>query len=143
MEAAIDDLRSTLSPIGMLPSEILTKIFEKLCNDEDIIHEKSFPVILSSVCSRWRSLVTANSSLWKHVIITTGRIHTNKTTPNSQLIKMCMERGRHSPQTLLLDDWSSSRDSYIRNLISSKDTLCNMACISFQEFLGSDVDWTR
>ncbi|KIM23276.1 hypothetical protein M408DRAFT_77770, partial [Serendipita vermifera MAFF 305830] len=110
MEGTINDLRSTLSPIDALPSEILSQIFAELCKDEIASNQKPSPLILSGVCSRWRSLVIAESSLWKHVGIEAGHMDSNESTSYAQLIQLFMERGRRSQQTLTIDDWSNSSD---------------------------------
>ncbi|KIK69368.1 hypothetical protein GYMLUDRAFT_645945 [Collybiopsis luxurians FD-317 M1] len=60
-------LRSLLAPIYCLPNELLTQIFDDVC--ENAVGPGSYelskaPFDLSAVCSRWRSLCLSHSRMW-------------------------------------------------------------------------------
>ncbi|EEB97741.1 hypothetical protein MPER_02874 [Moniliophthora perniciosa FA553] len=61
----MDKYRSLLAPVHRLPPEILTNIMSISCKSCEIKElETTPPIILSSVCGRWRDIVVSTSSLW-------------------------------------------------------------------------------
>ncbi|KIK65772.1 hypothetical protein GYMLUDRAFT_159149, partial [Collybiopsis luxurians FD-317 M1] len=61
-------LRSLLAPIHYLPNELLTQIFDHVCDDDDsdpwYYETSNTPFFLSAVCSRWRSLCLSRPEMW-------------------------------------------------------------------------------
>ncbi|KAF9065684.1 hypothetical protein BDP27DRAFT_1424555 [Rhodocollybia butyracea] len=89
LEAQRTKLRSLLSPMWKLPSEILLHIFQYICeenlfqnypwlSDQDPPTKLISPAItylpataVSSVCSRWRELALSSPSLWANMTVET------------------------------------------------------------------------
>ncbi|KAG7446987.1 uncharacterized protein BT62DRAFT_96304 [Guyanagaster necrorhizus] len=61
--------QSSLSPIRMLPAEVLAAIFEDACRATSAGSESEpvIPTVLSSVCSYWRKVCLSTRILWTHI----------------------------------------------------------------------------
>ncbi|KAL0570086.1 hypothetical protein V5O48_011880 [Marasmius crinis-equi] len=73
--------KSLLAPIHIVPSEILTMIFQFFCEKNVLSRRSTFPraILLSMVCGRWKELVYSTPSLWSGIEIDltswTGEFH--------------------------------------------------------------------
>ncbi|KAE9386341.1 hypothetical protein BT96DRAFT_1026274 [Gymnopus androsaceus JB14] len=89
-------LRSFRSPIRRLPNETVLRIFEYACGMNELTSKKlgDMPtLVISSVCSRWRSLVKTRPALWSFI-----RINMQLIPPNEFLILgLYLESSRQSP----------------------------------------------
>ncbi|KAG7445779.1 uncharacterized protein BT62DRAFT_932946 [Guyanagaster necrorhizus] len=63
----LDFHRSLLTPIRLLPEDVLLKIFEHGCVEarSTALDLNSMPWLLTRVCSHWRSLVRSTPTLWR------------------------------------------------------------------------------
>ncbi|KIK69382.1 hypothetical protein GYMLUDRAFT_146358, partial [Collybiopsis luxurians FD-317 M1] len=63
-------LRSLLEPIHRLPNELLSQIFDCVCEDTTAIRGISdAPFRLSAVCNRWRSLSLSHPKMWSNICL--------------------------------------------------------------------------
>ncbi|KIM73811.1 hypothetical protein PILCRDRAFT_80733, partial [Piloderma croceum F 1598] len=56
-----------IAPIGRLPPEILSEIFSQSCQDKQGSRKarlNKVPLLLGSVCSRWRTIALSTAQLW-------------------------------------------------------------------------------
>ncbi|KZP06125.1 hypothetical protein FIBSPDRAFT_705957, partial [Athelia psychrophila] len=51
--------QTLVAPIRQMPAEIITDIFLH-CIEDSLAH----PILLASICSRWRAIVLASPRLW-------------------------------------------------------------------------------
>ncbi|KAK7043000.1 hypothetical protein VNI00_008738 [Paramarasmius palmivorus] len=100
----IDHYRSLLSPIHRLPQELLTLIFESIC-DMNELHPSRAPsaMVLSSVCGRWRELAMSTPSLWSSIRISCSTWDDNTCESLVYLTRIFLERSRSYPLKLDLD----------------------------------------
>ncbi|KAL0069692.1 hypothetical protein AAF712_003350 [Marasmius tenuissimus] len=65
LKTSIASLRSLLSPIHQLPSELLINIFTFVCIPTRIVIDGTPDIFtLISVCGRWRDIILSTPSLW-------------------------------------------------------------------------------
>ncbi|KIM21064.1 hypothetical protein M408DRAFT_12759 [Serendipita vermifera MAFF 305830] len=77
LQTAAENLRSLCPPIRYLPTEILLYIFQLSVGKGPDLSKQGVgviafdrtPIVISQVCSRWRSLVHECKDLWNNVII--------------------------------------------------------------------------
>ncbi len=83
-------LRSLISPIRKLPSEILSRVFDFVCVTNELTSKNlaSMPALtISGVCSRWRALSRSLPNLWSRLRIDvpkTPLLHRSRTLSSSQ-----------------------------------------------------------
>ncbi|KAJ3509985.1 hypothetical protein NLJ89_g4935 [Agrocybe chaxingu] len=90
-----DQTHTDMSPnvFQVLPPELMAEIFATVCHaDSDKFlsdkqrHKRTTPLILSHVCTAWRTLIHSTPHIWSHVCL-------------------CLSRDRLSSQIDLLLDW--------------------------------------
>lgn len=124
MEATIADLRKTLSPINDMPNEILYNIFSRACSYLNPRYETPAPLILGSVCSRWRSLMLADASLWENINVYMSCVESGRLFQYKYQILCFLERGERSQQSLTLWSWTPARHLLVQDLFDTdNDTL--------------------
>lgn len=125
IEAVVHELRSKLCQINEMPNEILYQIFSDICSFFSGKDEKPAPLILGSVCSRWRSLVAADTSLWKILAIhpLATQLGSNMLDRFTSRMHHLLERGQRSQQTLLLLRWTPARHRFLHILFDNYNTL--------------------
>ncbi|KAF9075312.1 hypothetical protein BDP27DRAFT_1315869 [Rhodocollybia butyracea] len=76
LEAQRARLRALLSPVRKLPNEILSRIFQHVCENNSLrgYNAHTLPIhfsamTISFVCSRWRDLALSSPRLWAHLTI--------------------------------------------------------------------------
>lgn len=75
LKRLVSDHHSVLSPLRNFPSDLLLEIFSCFCEEDDEEYDPAYypPLVLSSVCRRWREVVFEGKTLWKE-----WRIHHNR-----------------------------------------------------------------
>ncbi|KAJ3718641.1 hypothetical protein DFJ43DRAFT_1207089, partial [Lentinula guzmanii] len=118
-------IHSILSPIHKLPLDLLGNIFEHLCYDRNYLYGSSLPNVptlnLSSVCHRWRSLVSSMPILWS----TFNMIEKEFARPHN-LLPLFLGRSHPCPIDFQLHDrneceGSSRTSKYISSLLLHSD----------------------
>ncbi|KAF9033964.1 hypothetical protein BDZ89DRAFT_983780 [Hymenopellis radicata] len=66
LEAYASQIRTIVSPIRFVPNEILCLIFQAVCADATP-ETRMLPLILSSVCARWREVAVGTPHLWTFI----------------------------------------------------------------------------
>jgi len=66
-----------IAPIGRLPPEILSEIFLHCQDEQDPrkVRLNKVPLLLGSVCSRWRTIALSTAQLWASFALTIGSAH--------------------------------------------------------------------
>ncbi|RDB14981.1 hypothetical protein Hypma_016188 [Hypsizygus marmoreus] len=68
LKAETKHYRSLLSPIRILPNELLLEVFRLLMPNEDVPpHAHSAPLVLCHVCASWRTLVLSIPEFWSRL----------------------------------------------------------------------------
>lgn len=128
-------MRTSPSPIGRLPTELLSEIFQS-CNlsveqtEADIGGANScmtvnpfgleFTCRLSTVCRKWRNIILNQANLWSNICITqsllTSEGHLGGQRLDTTQITTCLQRSRGHPLNILIDardpDWNWTEDGY-------------------------------
>ncbi|KJA18299.1 hypothetical protein HYPSUDRAFT_45489 [Hypholoma sublateritium FD-334 SS-4] len=126
-------MRASPSPIGRLPTELLSEIFQ-LCNlsveqtEADICGANScmtvnpfgleFTFLLSTVCRKWRNIILNQANLWSNICVTQSLLASGGHLGGSRLdttqIRTCLQRSRGHPLNILIDardaDWNWTED---------------------------------
>ena len=129
--------KTSLTPIDVLPPELLKKIFV-LCSASDTIthpRKNKAPWVLTQVCSAWRRLAIGHSELWSSITISVNNPNYPGTwvysegeevsalcDPPLYVIKTYLARSRTSPLNVdlsfLFTDWEDNFPSSVpRNVI--------------------------
>ncbi|KAK7031140.1 hypothetical protein VNI00_013748 [Paramarasmius palmivorus] len=98
-------LRGQIRPsIRQLPPEILLRIFS-LCQDPAWCHSQyHVSLVLSQVCTHWRSIIFSEPSLWADISIGFGpRDDKSVARRNLAYTKFCLEKSRTRPFRLYFD----------------------------------------
>ncbi|KAL0065736.1 hypothetical protein AAF712_007219 [Marasmius tenuissimus] len=112
LERAAERYKSLLSPIHIVPSEILTTIFNFACEWKKLSRDALPDTLrLSMVCGRWRDIIFSTSRLWASIEIDFDEWTTDLYVLK-QLSELFIERSKASPLRLSLvlpgDDYSGS-----------------------------------
>ncbi|KAJ7453200.1 hypothetical protein FB451DRAFT_1565745 [Mycena latifolia] len=113
LKTYIDGCRSALSPVRRLPPELLCEIFsysQSLAEDEEDDSEehemknltKWNMLLLSHVCTQWRTLVLETPKFWSDILVDGYCWPENPTRP-LHLLRTSLERGACHPLTLSMD----------------------------------------
>ncbi|KAF9039317.1 hypothetical protein BJ165DRAFT_1352078 [Panaeolus papilionaceus] len=95
------DAASSYGPSGRLPIELLSEIFLMCLSDTMDGHNTiDVPLLLSQICSRWRSAAIANPKLW-------SRLYVQLTAPNinTRISRSSSTADKSISQTELVDTW--------------------------------------
>ncbi|KAK1227160.1 hypothetical protein PQX77_009794 [Marasmius sp. AFHP31] len=102
VEQQLANYRSLLSPIHKMPPEIMTEIFKLCCSCSKLGFYNLFdhtslppPMMLSSVCGRWRELVLDTPALWAS--LTAHNFYVNPDLTMYRAIEFFMERSKSAP----------------------------------------------
>jgi hypothetical protein len=92
-----------IAPIGRLPPEILSEIFLH-CQDSKKHRLNKVPLLLGSVCSRWRTIALSTAQLWASFMLT---IRSAYLRSDIMLAKTWLARAGTCPLTIRLacGDW--------------------------------------
>ncbi|KIK69369.1 hypothetical protein GYMLUDRAFT_214495, partial [Collybiopsis luxurians FD-317 M1] len=106
-------LRSLLAPIHRLPNELLTQIFDHIC-ENPTVHRRyelsKAPFRLSAVCSRWRSLCLSYSKMWSIFAVECSKGCKLRTA-----VDLYLERSKQQPLTLYLARYPAVDNQDSRN----------------------------
>ncbi|KAJ7453147.1 hypothetical protein FB451DRAFT_1520288 [Mycena latifolia] len=122
LQAYVDGCRSALSPVRRLPPELLCEIFPSYSEsppedseDESESDDESYAkireiknlskwdmLLLSHVCTQWRTLVMGTPKLWANITVCGADWPDDPTRP-LELLRTLIERGEHHPLTLRVD----------------------------------------
>ncbi|KIK66577.1 hypothetical protein GYMLUDRAFT_37736 [Collybiopsis luxurians FD-317 M1] len=108
VQADIEALQVTVSPIRRLPLEILSEIFVHCLPKKKFIrpspHEP--PLLLTQICRRWRDVAISTSKLWSSILITvTERCH-----PDISLVQTFMDRSAMHPLSFRINESLADAD---------------------------------
>ncbi|KAJ7453174.1 hypothetical protein FB451DRAFT_1373894, partial [Mycena latifolia] len=120
LQAYVDGCRSVFSPVRRLPPELLCEILasysefppegsEDDSEDESESNEREIKslskwdmLLLSHVCTQWRTLVIETPKFWSDIVVCGNRWPENPTRP-LDLLRTSLERGARYPLTLSVD----------------------------------------
>ncbi|KAK1228281.1 hypothetical protein PQX77_008680 [Marasmius sp. AFHP31] len=105
VDKKLANYRSLLSPIHRMPPEIMTEIFKLCCSYSSLgtyrLCSPSYlppPMMLSSVCGRWRELALNTPALWASLFI-----YETLSSPDTRVYsgaKLFMDRSKSAPLTI-------------------------------------------
>ncbi|KIK65774.1 hypothetical protein GYMLUDRAFT_159613, partial [Collybiopsis luxurians FD-317 M1] len=114
-------LRSLLAPVHCLPNELLTQIFDYVC-DNSSPHSgyqlSEAPFRLSAVCSRWRSLCLSHSKMWAKIAVNCGK----RSMKLGDAVDLYLERSK--PRLLSLQLLNDPTDQDGHNVLLQKLVNC-------------------
>ncbi|KAF9066383.1 hypothetical protein BDP27DRAFT_1227612, partial [Rhodocollybia butyracea] len=96
-----------LSPIRKLPNELLSRIFQSVCQQKSNEITSSFNITclptmaISLVCFRWRELALSSPSLWANLMVQVSSRPDVQTNP-TETVARYLERSGNCPLTLTL-----------------------------------------
>lgn len=105
LHSSLEHLRSLLSPIRRLPMEILGEIFHLACTYlpmQDSISLSSAPLLVTHVCSTWRSVAISKTSLWSFIAVRIADPVPNASEGLLFLVALWLQRSGTSPLRLLI-----------------------------------------
>jgi len=111
LEGLLNEYRSLTAPIRRIPPEMLSEIFLRcLVDGSDILNVGEAPLLLSFVCSRWRTVTISTPRLWSTI-----RVYNPWCTSTTvEMIKTWLLRSSNSPLTLAIDAEYIEDDASIR-----------------------------
>ncbi|KAE9401964.1 hypothetical protein BT96DRAFT_817190, partial [Gymnopus androsaceus JB14] len=101
LEAHLRAYASLVAPIRRVPDEILGEIFEYYCSSPCALYLNGTgngPLIVSAVCSHWRSIVHSTPSLWSRISLRLGP----ESAPRS-ILQLFLDRSKEVPLELVVD----------------------------------------
>ncbi|KAF8910535.1 hypothetical protein CPB84DRAFT_1842536 [Gymnopilus junonius] len=103
----IDEIENSLSPIRILPMDILTEIFDYF-KETRLSASSGIPPLLyiTNVCSSWRSTAINKSGLWASIRITLEEGQMNDGW--ASLVSLWLERSRDVPFSFSIKDLTGS-----------------------------------
>jgi hypothetical protein len=99
------------APIQRIPSELLCDIFAWHCLSwkDHYSHPTDEPVVLSSVCRRWRDVATSNGKLWAEIDVVTD---TDGSIPWRSLIELRLSRSKTAPLAIKVTQGTPGSSSF-------------------------------
>ncbi|KIK66036.1 hypothetical protein GYMLUDRAFT_38511 [Collybiopsis luxurians FD-317 M1] len=97
----LENCSSLTSPIAELPNEILDLIFTVLCDEYATLHIgklEAWPLRLSAVSSRWRSVVRSNPLFWSKIRVEFSK----QRMPSFRAVQLFLERSKDVPLFLYI-----------------------------------------
>ncbi|KAF8173055.1 hypothetical protein BJ912DRAFT_859623 [Pholiota molesta] len=93
----LDKLEALLSPIRLLPIEVLGEIFNYCLDDTSLepMSLNSGPLLMTHVCSTWRRIAINKSNLWANIWVTIDNDEDRGGWP--ALVKLWIERSGQLP----------------------------------------------
>ena len=95
--------RASLSPVHIIPPEILAGIFEECCTVRMSLHPSipPPPVVLSAVCNHWREVALSTAALWSLIKIRMGHWPNAKQRKLLRATQMFISRSKRHPLAIL------------------------------------------
>ncbi|PPQ72991.1 hypothetical protein CVT26_014506 [Gymnopilus dilepis] len=103
--ARIDKIETHLSPIRLLPVDVLRKVFTHFRDRQIVAPSKQCPPLLSisQVCSSWRTITINSPSLWNSITITLTE-YSMRRINWGYLLDLWLKRSKDSPLTFEIKD---------------------------------------
>ena len=103
--ARIDKIETHLSPIRLLPVDVLRKVFTHFRDTQIVAPSKQCPPLLSisQVCSSWRTITINSPSLWNSITITLTE-YSMRRINWGYLLDLWLKRSKDSPLTFEIKD---------------------------------------
>ncbi|KIM23215.1 hypothetical protein M408DRAFT_28122 [Serendipita vermifera MAFF 305830] len=116
LQAGAENLRRLCPPIRYLPTEILLYIFRLAvggCLDlekksGDVVTFDPTPVMISHVCSKWRSLAHRSTDLWSTILVEPEKVSTSEATDSNRAttrVAMWRSIGKQKAQSVFVNFW--------------------------------------
>ncbi|KAF9267979.1 hypothetical protein L218DRAFT_894330 [Marasmius fiardii PR-910] len=92
-----------LSPIKLLPAEIMSEIFLHCLPNQIFVRPSpsEAPLLLTQVCRGWKEITLSTPSLWSSIAVTVYKTHS---TPHTSLIENWIARSKVHPLTFEIDE---------------------------------------
>lgn len=109
----LDKLEALLSPIRLLPMEVIREIFTHCLevNNYDHVGSISIPLFLTHVCSSWRTIAINKPDLWTQIWVV---IENDDKRPGwPAIVKLWVERSRELPLSFHIQE--SETHNHLKN----------------------------
>lgn len=109
----LDKLEALLSPIRMLPMEVIREIFAQCLevSNYDYVASISIPLYLTQVCSSWRIIAINKPDLWTHISVV---IENDDNKPGwPAIVKLWVERSKELPLSFRIQE--SDTHNHLKN----------------------------
>lgn len=109
----LDKLEALLSPIRMLPMEVIREIFTQCLevSNYDCVASISIPLYLTHVCSSWRTIAINKPDLWTHISVV---IENDDNKPGwPAIVKLWVERSKELPLSFRIQE--SDTHNHLKN----------------------------
>jgi hypothetical protein len=131
METVVHNLRSLLSPMKTLPTEILIKIFSETIEQANqerrllaFTWEWPYPdrtaILLAQVCTRWRQIFSLNQSLWNHIDLPHGSTWAG--AGEIEHFNHCTKLGSSLQQLLSIPGWDITTQETVLGALGGRST---------------------
>jgi len=111
--ANLEHLRSLLSPIRVLPLELLGEIFIHCCDAPSVISLSEAPLLVTHVCSSWRAIAIHKPEMWSSLKLGPDQF-ARKSHGLFHLAKLWLERSGNCPLRLCVRPMDVLRDGPAR-----------------------------
>ncbi|KZP19264.1 hypothetical protein FIBSPDRAFT_568009 [Athelia psychrophila] len=111
LEEALLEYQSVVTPIRMIPDDVLSEIFVAQGADRLAYSSKS-PLVLAGVCRRWRSVCLSMPCLWTHFHATSRSGRAEDTQDKANLMRIFTNRSGACPMQVTLDMDIASSDGW-------------------------------
>ncbi|KAF5370030.1 hypothetical protein D9758_001348 [Tetrapyrgos nigripes] len=112
--------KALIAPINKLYSELLAEIFDHTLDQDELpqLGPSGTPIILSNICSHWRSVALSSSCLWCYVKVPVKAFFTGgldclltwlKRSGSTRTLSLCVELADYSNIARSLSDFSRSQ----------------------------------
>lgn len=117
LQTLLDQSSAFLSPIRTMPTEILSLIFDYLCSNIGFSN-RARPIVLASVCYRWRSIAVSYPSIW--TCINTSRHSPRMDERTRNFLQLYLDRSQDMPIRIHASDFpSGSPDSTLLSTLAA------------------------
>lgn len=128
LQTLLDQSSAFLSPIRAMPTEILSLIFDYLCSNIGF-SDRARPIVLASVCYRWRSIAISYPSIWACINISRHSPHTDGCTRN--FVQLFLDRSQDMPIRIHVSDFPfGSPDSTLLSILAAHARRWSRATLS-------------
>ncbi|KAK0461864.1 uncharacterized protein EV420DRAFT_1527710 [Desarmillaria tabescens] len=102
LQALLDQNSAFFSPIRAMPTEILSLIFDCFCSNIGF-NDRARPLVLASVCYRWRSIAVSYPSIWTRINTARHSPHADERTRN--FVQLYLDRSQDMPIRIHVSDF--------------------------------------
>ncbi|KAL0579298.1 hypothetical protein V5O48_002696 [Marasmius crinis-equi] len=124
-----------LSPIRLLPLEVVAEIFHHCLPNQPFIRPSPFdaPILLTQVCRHWRDIALSTPSLWSSIAVT---VHKDQCTPPLSLIETWVSRSKMQPLSFSIDE-----RLHLEDVVEHEDLITGATVM--EKFLPAYNRWKR